>query len=294
VVSAGIVTPEAVVLEFETGGVGSRLIGAVIDLAIRVVLFVVLAVGSAVIGMVVPQVGVAGVFVALFVVVFGYPIAFETLWRGRTPGKAVMGLRVVTVEGSPIGFRHAAIRALLGLVDFILTSGGAAVLSVLVTPRNQRLGDLVAGTLVIRERTGAAQPTAATFWVPPGYESYAASLDVSGLTAPDYSAVRSFLLRAGSLDPRLRHDLAVQIATPLLGRLRHTPPPWVGPEAMLACVAAAYQHRARYAAAPNFAAEAPTWGPSEWRPAPAPAPVVASRVVRPPDEGSGGGYVPPA
>jgi uncharacterized RDD family membrane protein YckC len=294
-VSAGIVTPEAVILEFETAGVGSRLIATVVDLAIRGALFGVLVVGTTVIGTAVPQIGVAGLFVALFLVVFGYPIAFETLWRGRTPGKAAMGLRVVTVEGSPVGFRHVAVRALLGLVDFVLTGGGAAVLSVLITRRNQRLGDLVAGTLVIRERTGAAQPTAVTFWVPTGYESYTASLDVSGLTTLDYSAVRSFLLRAGSLDPGVRQHLAVQIATPLLGRLRHTPPPWVGPEALLACVAAAYQHRARYSTGTASGAPVPAWRPSEAPPGPSvsPAPLDTPPVIGPPDD-RGGGYVPPS
>jgi hypothetical protein len=153
------------------------------------------------------------------------------------------------------------------------------VLSVLLTPRNQRLGDLVAGTLVVRERTGAVQPTATTFWVPAGYERYAESLDVSGLSAADYGAVRTFLLRAGSLEPRLRQDLAAQIAGPLLARLRHTPPPWVSPEALLACIAAVYQHRARAGVAQ----------------APAPAPTVVAPVpVRPPDADRAGGYVPPS
>ena len=98
-------------------------------------------------------------FLLTFVVLWGYPTVMETLWRGRTIGKIALGLRVVTVEGAPVRFRHAAIRATLGLVDFLLTSGAGAVVSVLMTHRSQRLGDLVAGTVVLRERTGLRAPS---------------------------------------------------------------------------------------------------------------------------------------
>jgi uncharacterized RDD family membrane protein YckC len=107
-------------------------------------------------------------FLLTFAVLWGYPTAMETLWRGRSLGKAALGLRVVTIEGAPVRFRHAAIRATLGVVDFLLTAGGAAVISVLLTPRSQRLGDLVAGTVVLRERTGLRPPVAVEFPVPGG------------------------------------------------------------------------------------------------------------------------------
>ena len=168
----GIVTPEAVVLSFETAGVGSRLIAQVIDLAIQSAAGLLIAGGAA--GLGATSIGLAGVYFGLFLVAFGYPIASETLWRGRTVGKAVMGLRVVTVEGAPIRFRHALVRGALGLLDFWATGGGAAVLCILATRRNQRLGDLVAGTLVVRERTAAHALAAVTFWVPQGWEPYAA------------------------------------------------------------------------------------------------------------------------
>jgi uncharacterized RDD family membrane protein YckC len=240
-----IVTPEAVVLEFETAGVGSRMVARIIDSVLQGLLLVALLLASAVVAAVAGSIGLAGVFVSLFAVVFIYPVAFETLWRGRTPGKAALGLRVVTVEGAPIRFRHAAIRAFLALIDIYLLSGAIGVVTMLASSRSQRLGDMVAGTVVLRERTGARMPTAVVFAVPPGYESYAASIDVNGLTASDYGAVRAFLLRAPSLEPARRYELARQIATPLLLRLRHTPPAWVGPEALLACVAAVYQYRSR-------------------------------------------------
>ncbi|MBW3614066.1 MAG: RDD family protein [Actinobacteria bacterium] len=245
---SGIVTPEAVVLEFETAGLASRMLAAMIDLAILGTLLFVLAIAAGVlseIGVDFGGFGAALLYVSLFLIIFGYPAALETLWRGRTVGKAAMGLRVVTVEGGPVRFRHAAIRAILGLLDKYLLTGAVGIISVLLTRRNQRLGDLVAGTMVLRERSGASAPTAVSFAAPPGLEDYVGSLDVAGLDHRDYAAVRSFLLRATSLSLSSRHALANQLAVPLLQRLRTAPPQGVHPELFLACVAAAYQQAGR-------------------------------------------------
>lgn len=240
-----LVTPEAVELQFETAGLGSRTLAVLIDLAIQGVMVVVASIplfvladagGSATAGIVVALVVVS-------VILLGYPIAFETLWRGRTPGKAALGLRVVTTDGAPIRFRHAAVRGFLTLVDLYLTSGAGAVLSMLFTRDSQRLGDLAAGTLVLRQRTGAQAPAPVSFPVPPGYEAYAATLDPAGLTGDDHVAVRSFLLRAAGLPPDARFSLGAQIATTVAGHMGHTPPAGLHPEAFLACVAAVHQAR---------------------------------------------------
>jgi uncharacterized RDD family membrane protein YckC len=245
-VPSGIVTPEAVVLEFETAGLPSRMLAAVVDSLIQgVVLFAILlaAIGLNDAGLDLGGAGVAFLYVTLFLLLFAYPAGFETLWRGRTPGKAALGLRVVTVEGAPIRFRHAAIRAILGLVDKYLLSAIPGVLALLVSGRNQRLGDLVAGTIVLRERSAAKAPTAVAFWPPRGLEGYTASLDVSALSQSDYVTIRSFLLRASTLAPAVRDPLAQQLATPLLARLRTRPPAGVPAEVFLVCVVAAHQHR---------------------------------------------------
>lgn len=282
-----MVTPEAVALDFPTANVGSRLLAYLVDMLIvgSVMLAVVLM--AVLSGTVLPRsLAIATAVIIIPVWYFGYFIGFEALRRGRTPGKAALGLRVVTREGGPVRLRHAAVRALLGLVDFGVSGGFFAVAFILLTRDNQRLGDLVAGTLVLRERSGLPAPAPASFAPPPGLESYTATLDVSGLRTEEYQAVRSFLLRARELRPQPRDALARQLADPLAARLRPPPPAGVSAETYLACVAAAAQQRQRLAAEqgrPQPAAPAPL------SPAPA-APIPAT----PAEEPGGGGFQPPS
>ncbi|MDQ1403570.1 MAG: hypothetical protein QOG03_1886, partial [Actinomycetota bacterium] len=177
----------------------------------------------------------------------------------------------------PIRFRHAAIRSALALVDVYILNGLVAIVTILVTRNNQRLGDLVAGTIVVRERSGTKAPTAIAFPIPRGCEAYAETLDVSALTQGEYGAIRSFLLRAVALPAHVRAGLATELAAPLVHRMRHTPPTWVGPELFLACVAAVYQRRfgAAPPAAPGWQMPASPAQPASWgvaRPTAPPAP----------------------
>ena len=292
---AGVVTPEAVPLQFPEAGVGSRAISFFIDAILLTLILVVL---NATIGYLYDGEGLAPGWVAIsalllvnFVVFFGYPIAFETLSHGRTPGKAAMGLRVVTLEGAPVRFRHAAIRAALILVDFVLTSGAGAVLASLLSKRHQRLGDMVAGTVVLRERSAAPPPRATTFPVPAGAEAYAASIDTSGLSAQDYEAVREFLIRCSSLRPQVRTEIARKLATAIAGKLQHTPPGSVSPELFLVCVAARYQERGRYDGTAPPAPATLLYEPAAQPQAdPARAPVDPAPAAPPPSDG---GFAPP-
>ena len=142
----GIVTPEAVVLEFETGGVGSRTIARAIDLGVQLAIIVF---GLAAVGVVVSTLftasyanAVGATLAALvgLVAFFGYPIFMETRF-GATVGKLMFGLRVVTVEGGPIRVRHAAIRAFLQLVDvWLIPIGVVGILAMLLSPPEPAAG----------------------------------------------------------------------------------------------------------------------------------------------------------
>jgi uncharacterized RDD family membrane protein YckC len=241
----GIVTPEAVRLEFEPAGVATRMLGFFIDLAVQLAallaLFVVVGLLSSDLS---ESAAVIITVIGLFLVIFGYPIGSEALWSGKTLGKAALGLRVRTREGAPVRFRHSAIRGSIGFVEIYLLLGVPATISILVTRDSQRLGDLAAGTLVLRERTAqAATASPFTFYPPPGWEPYAASLDVGAMTADQYGLIRGFLLRANEMTPSARSHLALRLANPLAEVLHHQPPQGVHPESFLHCAAAAYQRR---------------------------------------------------
>lgn len=230
-------------LDFETAGLASRLLSGLIDVAIQLVLLVVVLMAGAAAAEAATGGGgvVAVVYLGIFLVVFGYPAALETLWRGRTPGKAAMGLRVVTANGLPVRFRHAAIRSIMGIVDKWTAGGSISVIAVLLTRRNQRLGDIVAGTIVLRERRSTRTQGPVHFAPPRGLEAYCSRLDVTGLTQRDYVAIRSFLLRAHTLPPAARTSLSRSLALPLRDRLRADVPDGMHPEVWLACVLAAQQ-----------------------------------------------------
>jgi uncharacterized RDD family membrane protein YckC len=238
---ASVVIPEAVPLDLETASIGSRFLGLLIDWSIQAALLLMLLIiaSNASVG----WLGTTIIFILIFLIIWGYPIAFETLWRGRSIGKVALGLRVVTKEGGQEGFRHAAIRSALGIVDFLLTSGACAVICVLLTRDNQRLGDLAAGTVVLRERTGMRRPTPTTFAAPMGLDGYTESLDLAGLGPAEYGVVRTFLLRAPTLPPQVRARLAAQVGESIAKRVQPPPPPGVPAEAFLASVAAAYRNR---------------------------------------------------
>lgn len=257
----GIVTPEAVRLEFQTGGVGSRGIAFVLDALIYVTVLVLIMIAVAILG---DPVGALPAWLAIsilivtaFLVLMGYPIAFETLRGGRTPGKAALGLRVVTQEGGPVGFRHAFIRAALGLLELWGFSGAPAIVSALLTAQNQRLGDLAAGTLVVRERGGRTPPRTATFAPLEGLESYTRTLDVSALRHHEYAPVRAFLIRARGLQPARRRAIAERLAEQIAARVRPPAAPRaLSAEEFLWCVASAYQ--ARHATADPVGAQGTT------------------------------------
>lgn len=242
----GIVTPEAVLLELPAAGIGSRLLAGLIDAAVLVGgMMLALMIAVPVFG---GDDDGAGFAIVLAIVVFAallvYPVGIQLLMRGRTVGKAALGLRAVTTEGAPIQLRHALLRTMGGLVDHLIPPGGiSGMLFVLGTRRSQSVGDLFAGTIVIREPPRYITPTAWWFPVPPGYGQYAEAIDPSPLTDAHYGLIREFLLRTSSLTPAARASLGAQIADQLAEVLRVRRDPRVHPEAYLLCVASRYQQR---------------------------------------------------
>jgi uncharacterized RDD family membrane protein YckC len=244
--SDGIVTPEAVVLDLETAGVASRALAGIIDLFVQVGL---LFVGSIVIGMagLLDSSAWTAFSILLAFITMGYPVLFEMLWRGQTIGKRSMGLRAITVEGAPVRLRHVMLRMMGGLVDrYLPPIGVTGVLLVLGTSRHQRVGDLLAGTIVVRDPGRSFLPQAVWFPVPQGLEQYAATIDPTAMTDAHYTVIRSFLVRNRELSPDARYALALDLAGRIAAVVRHERPRHVHPESFLLCVISRYQ-RANFA-----------------------------------------------
>lgn len=240
-----VVTPEAVAIDLEPATVGSRCVALLLDYLLIGGALLLLGMVEAAFGFsgyVPGWLGIALVLLLVAAVQLGYPVAFETLWRGRTPGKAAMGLRVLTAEGAPEGFRHAAVRMAVGLVELQATMGAVAVVTSFVSARGQRLGDLAAGTVVVRERRASGQPRAHQFLPPPGLEDHVRTLDVSRLDVHDYATVRDLLVRP-QLDVGTRESVAREIAEAIQPRVRPAPPPGITATTWLQAVAAAVQAR---------------------------------------------------
>ena len=133
-------------------------------------------------------------------------------------------------------------RGALGLLEVWGTLGSLGFLVMLFSRHSQRLGDLAAGTLVLRERQGRAlRPV--ELLVPPGCEQLVLALDVGAMTTEDYELVRSFLVRWREFPGQQRAAVAATVAAPLWQRFRHAVPAGLGPDYYLACLGAAYQYR---------------------------------------------------
>jgi uncharacterized RDD family membrane protein YckC len=146
--------PENVRLGFRLAGPGTRLGAYLLDLGVRsAALYAIVAVLSiALLPFATTGLPVGVYFVVAFVLEWGYGCFFETWWNGQTPGKRAFGLRVIKTEGYAIGFYEAMIRNLLRAADFVPLFYAAGFLTAMGNPRLQRIGDLVAGTMVVRER----------------------------------------------------------------------------------------------------------------------------------------------
>lgn len=160
-------TGEAVVLGVRTAKLPSRALAVLLDLVVEVAAFFICAV---VLTVAQPNLdGAAAAAVLLSLTVFflvALPILIETLSRGKSLGKLAFGLRVVRTDGGPVSFRHALVRGLVGFFEIIMLTGAPAAISSLVSPEGRRLGDVFAGTLVIRERVATARGAAAAIASP--------------------------------------------------------------------------------------------------------------------------------
>lgn len=241
--SGPVVTGEAVALELRPAKLLSRGAAVLIDLVVTWLVFLLVMVGVLVTTASLDEAAVAAVSVAVFLLVpVGGPIAVETLSHGRSLGKWACGLRVVREDGGPIRFRHALVRGAMGVVEILLTVGVVACVASLVSERGRRVGDVFAGTLVVRERIPVARvPELAA--PEPWLAQQVNGLDLSSVPDSLWLAVRQYLGRARQLDAQVAAAMAGRLAGELATRTGVPVPAEVPAGSYLAAVA--YERRER-------------------------------------------------
>ena len=257
-------TPEGVSLEFVLAGLGSRFLAILLDLILQVVVIVI------VVWALIKSIGFAtptreyvtsgAISLVSVLVILGYFVLFESLNAGRTPGKAMTGLRVVRVTGGPVGLRASLLRNVVRLVDWLPGLYAVGAILILATRNHQRLGDMLAGTLVVRERTAVSRLAAGTPWdhqaqwsapawsgapapgiagpgwaSPRGLPPELVHWDVTNVSAQELAVVQRFLTGRGGYTAEARGRLASDLASRLWPRVAGPTGP-MHPEAFLEAV----------------------------------------------------------
>ena len=237
-----IETPERVPLHFALASIGNRFLACAIDHALQIAFMILLVIAFSILSDYTRLVGVfteapkwveALLIILLFLLFSSYFIFFEWLWNGQTPGKRWLKLRVIREDGRPITFWEASVRNLTRIFDMqptiipIIGFYSVGIISVFISRRDQRVGDLFAGTVVVRERE-AEVPTFEQVFVGPVSDSayrrafrpvmFTASLDA--LSEGEIEVVEAFLRRRWDLQDMPRQWMAWRVAMPLLYKLR--------------------------------------------------------------------------
>lgn len=241
-----IETPERVPLAFALASIGNRFLAVAIDHAIQ--FFTIFVVAYAFLNLAnydivnseksplefaeaMSKWTIAIMIIALFLIFAGYFIFFEWIWNGQTPGKKLLKLRVIRDDGRPITLWEAMARNLLRIFDaipgFVVPVYSIGLIVIFLNGRDQRVGDVFAGTVVVRERAGEAPTFDETFSNPVADAAFrrvnqpvSFQADVSSITEPEIEVVESFLRRRWDLTERQRIWMAWRVALPLMYKIK--------------------------------------------------------------------------
>lgn len=212
---------------YELAGLGSRFLAVSVDLLIQTTVLLAIFLGILALGMhglpknappvgkVVESLAVAIILIVVFLIFFAYFIAFETLWNGQTPGKKLLGIRVVRDGGYPVDVTSSLIRNLIRVIELALGFYAVSAISTLISRENKRLGDFAAGTIVVRETRA---PVELARFLTSAQPAVAGSL-LATLPEDERALVRRFIDRRNDLSDLARANLAHRIAQRLRTRL---------------------------------------------------------------------------
>ena len=234
-----IETPERVPLHFALASIGNRFLACAIDHGIQLLAVLLVAISGLIIANAAswedrlasaPKWVLAAMILLAFLVFAGYFAFFEWIWSGQTPGKRWMKLRVLREDGRPITFWEASVRNLIRTLDMMpVPFYSIGLISVFATNRDQRVGDMVAGTVVVREREAEAPPFAQVFASPVSdpalrrsFKPVLFTASLNSLTDAEIQVVETFLRRRWDLADVPRQWMAWRVALPILYKLRPT------------------------------------------------------------------------
>jgi uncharacterized RDD family membrane protein YckC len=240
-----IETPERVPLAFALASIGNRFLAVAIDHFIQYFVIFVVAWASLSLAGVgdisrienseffqeMPKWTIAVLIIVLFLIFAGYFIFFEWIWNGQTPGKRLLKLRVIREDGRPITLWEAMARNLLRVFDampgFVLPVYSIGLITIFLSVRDQRVGDMFAGTVVIRERTDEAPTFAETFSNPIADAAFRRvqkpivfQANINSISESEIEVAESFLRRRWDLTERQRIWMAWRVALPLMYKLK--------------------------------------------------------------------------
>ncbi|MGO1480098.1 MAG: RDD family protein [Brachybacterium sp.] len=239
-----LITGDAVLLDLRTASFATRMLSAVIDGALQLLLLVggtIAMVWAAARAELDDGFVAAGVVIISVLAYVGYPVLCELLLRGRSVGRLAMGTRVVRDDGGPVHVRQSLLRAVMAMLEIWSTSGAIALTCSVIDRKSRRVGDLLAGTMVIQERMRDLSPQRVA--VPVSLQDWVHGADVGRLPLTLMQDIRSFLPRAATINPESRRQLSRDLLRRTLPHVAPAPPPGTDPEQFLTAVLAERSRR---------------------------------------------------
>lgn len=239
-----VVTGEAVVLELRPASFAARALSVLIDVVSQVLVLLLLfflVLGNALEGALDPALSRALLLVSVVLLILVIPVTVETLTRGKSLGRWIMGLRIVRDDGGAIRFRQAFTRGILAVLEIYMLAGSLAFVVAVFNEKSKRLGDMLAGTYAMRERVKALPPP--TVSMPAELEPWAGLADIGRLPDPLSRRVSRFLAQSGRMAPQARASMAASLATEVSAFVSPPPPAGTLPETYLRAVVSQRRER---------------------------------------------------
>ncbi|WP_312180126.1 RDD family protein [Arthrobacter sp.] len=238
-----VVTGEAVVLELRAASFAARALSTIIDIVAQLLLLFLIffLVGNTLDGSLDPALTRTLLLAAVVLVIVAVPVTVETLTRGKSLGRLVMGLRIVRDDGGAVRFRQAFTRGILAVLEIYMLAGSLAFVTAVFNEKSKRLGDMLAGTYALRERVKAPPPPVVV--MPMELAPWASLADIGRLPDPLSRRASRFLAQAERMTPPARTELGVSLATEVSAFVSPPPPPGTVPESYLRAVMAQRRDR---------------------------------------------------